>query len=386
MSLLFSREADLDPFRPPAPGARSFGRGKATPAEQLRIGAVWAALRLRADLISTLPVDVFRKVGGRPVEVPKPSVFVDPMAGWLWNEWAYASQMDLDRYGNCLGFVVSRGGDLRPSQIELTDAADWSVVMSSSGAWEYQYRGTPQRKSDVWHERQYVAAGLPFGLSPVAHAAWSTGHYLSAQQFAVDWFTSGASPSGVLKNRSKQVDPGEAATVKERFRAAVSRRDVFVTGNDWEYTPSASAASDAKFLDAMQTSIPDVCRFYGVPADMIDAETSSSTITYQNATQRNLQLLTINLGPAIARREARWSHDLVAAPRFVKMNTDAMLRMDAKGKLEVIGLGVDKGIYTHDEARDLLDLEPLTDAQIAKEHAIKGTAPKPGTKETGAPS
>ena len=135
----------------------------------------------------------------------------------------------------------------------------------------------------------------------------------------------------------------------------------------------------------MQSSTLDICRYYGVPGDMIDAETSTGSITYANVTQRNLQLLTMNIGPAITRRERTFSRRLVAQPRYVKLNTDAMLRMDSRGKLELIALGVDKMLYTHDEGRALLELEPLTDEQIAKEAQIKGPQPAPGTK-TGVPA
>ena len=44
----------------------------------MRHSAVWAALRLRADLISTMPVDTFRKVDGVQVETPRPPVLVNP--------------------------------------------------------------------------------------------------------------------------------------------------------------------------------------------------------------------------------------------------------------------------------------------------------------------
>lgn len=387
MSLLRKRSADLSAFMPPSNG--SLGRpggGAASANESLRSGAVWACLRLRADLISTMPIDVFRTVDGRFAEVPKPPLFVTPSAEMLWHEWVYATQFDLDRFGNTFGMVVSRDAQMRPSQIELTQASDWSILMRSDGPWEYRFCGRPVDKADVWHERQFVVAGLPMGLSPTAYGAWSTGHYLAAQQFALDWFDSGASPSGALKNTEKVVDDKAAKVIKDRFRLATSRRDVFVHGKDWEYVPAAGAASDAKFLDAMKATTLDICRFYGVPADMIDAESSSGSITYANVTQRNLQLLTLNLGPAITRRELTWSTRLLAAPRFVKFNTDAILRMDAKGKLEMIAAGTDAGLYTIDEGRGFLNLEPLTQEQLDKQALIKGPKfPAPGT-QTGVPA
>lgn len=385
MSLLWSRRslttaADLIP-------GRSSVRRTPTPtaSDSLKIGAVWACLRLRSDLISTLPLDVYRKVDGRAIEQAKPAVLLRPGDGMLLHEWLYASQMDLDRYGNSFGEIVARDGSQRPMQIELSDPLEWSVSRRD-GVVEYRRRGQVVPTMSVWHERQFVVSGLPIGLSPIAYAAMSTGHNLSAQQFALDWFDSGASPSGTLQNEAKIVSQAEAETMKSRFRIATSSRDVFVHGKDWTYTPAGGAASDAKFLDSMQVTVADVCRYFGVPGDMIDAETSTGSITYANVTQRNLQLLTMNLGPAITRRELTFSDRLLAAPRYVKFNTDALLRMDAKGKLEMLGLGVGSGIYTTDEARGLLDMEPLTPEQIAKEVEIKGKVPPaPGTK-TGVPA
>ena len=382
MSLIFGRsrrEADLSALSVLSRGRSTGGTVTATPDTALRSGAVWACLRLRADLISTLPLDVFREVAGRSVPVPKTPFFISPSGDFQWHEWLYATQFDLDRYGNVFGQVVATDGAGRPAQVELSDINEWSVRRGKEGEWEYRRSGKVVPRELVWHERQFPVAGLPVGLSPVAYAQWTTSHYLSAQQFALDWFEGGF-PTGTLKNTEQVVEEKAAKVIKERFRVATQDRDVFVHGSDWEYTPAGGAASDAKFLDAMKASTVDICRYYGVPGDMIDAETSSGSITYANVTQRNLQLLTMNVGPAITRRELTFSRRLVAAPRYVKLNTDAMLRMDARGKLELLGLGVDKTIYTHDEARALLDLEPLTDEQIAKEAQIKGPQPAPGTK------
>jgi HK97 family phage portal protein len=385
MSLLFrtQRSTSLSSLGAPA-RTSSGGVVSATPPNSLRSGAVWACLRLRADLISTLPLDVFRDVAGRAVPVPKPPVFSTPSGDFQWHEWLYASQFDLDRYGNVFGQIVATDGAGRPAMIELSDVGEWKVRRGKDGSWEYLRDNKVIPRAQVWHERQFPVSGLPIGLSPVAYAQWTTSHYLSAQQFALDWFAGGF-PTGTLKNKAQTIDAGEAQVMKDRFRVATQDRDVFVHGNDWEYEPAAGAASDAKFLDAMQSSTLDICRYYGVPGDMIDAETASGSITYANVTQRNLQLLTMNLGPAITRRELTFSAKLVAQPRYVKLNTDAMLRMDARGKLELIALGVTQMLYTHDEGRALLELEPLTDEQIAKEAQIKGPQPAPGTK-TGVPA
>ena len=382
MSLLFKRR-DLAALEI-AERSRGLVAGTANVNAEtaMRHSAVWACLRLRADLISTMPVDAFRRVDGVQVEVTKPPLLVTPDGASDVTEWLYSSQVDLDRYGNAYGVITAKDAAGKPMKVELVSAGEVSVRAKGSTITKYRIGRTEYDPDMVWHERQFTVAGLPVGLSPISYAAYSIGGYLSAQQFALDWFTNGAGPSGHLKNNEKTVEATEAATIKERFKAAILGRDVFVSGSDWDYTPSSAAANDAAFLEEMKFGISDVCRFFGVPGDMIDAESSSGSITYANVTQRNLQLLILNLGPAITRREKALSAAL-PAPRFVKFNTDALLRMDPSGRATVIKQAIDGRWLTPDEARELEDRQPLTPAQEAQFGRLFGTrtqAPTTGVK------
>lgn len=364
MSLFFrsaKRSADLSDFIP-GPTSMAARFGVVGTDGSLRVSAAWAARRLRADLISTLPRDIFRRLpDGRSVEVSRVGFFARPSSLFSWQEWMYASQMDLDTYGNAFGVVSARDGGGRPLVVELTPAVEWSVRMVN-GSPEYRRLGKLMDGPDVWHERQFVVPGVPVGLSPVTYAAMALDHNLSAQEFAVSWFASGAAPSGVLRNRERVLDAATARTAKDRFKASTQGREPFVAGADWEWIPSEAAGSDAKFLDAMGATSVDVARFFGVPADLIDGAVSGQSITYANITERMLNFLVVNLGPAVSRRESALSDRILAAPRFAKLNTKALLRMDPKSEVEQIGMSIDSRVMTPDEARAILDREPLTEA------------------------
>ncbi|WP_281199162.1 hypothetical protein [Micromonospora pallida] len=72
-------------------------------------------------------------------------------------------------------------------------------------------------------------------------------------------------------------------------------------------------ANDTQFLESRQFGLTDISRFFGCPADLIDAAVSTGSITYATITQRNLQFLIMNLGPAVTRRETALGR-LVPAP------------------------------------------------------------------------
>jgi HK97 family phage portal protein len=366
VSLFFKRDSQIqgpESLIPPRPGV---GRGTASVSSStaMRHSAVWACLRLRADLVSTMPIDVFRRIGAGQVEVPKPPVLVNPGGERVGiEEWMYSTSVDLDRSGNTVGLITEKDGGGRPRRIDLQPLDEVTIEVRKGELHGYRICGEFFTPDKIWHERQFTLSGIHVGLSPVAHAAWSISQYLSALDFTLDWFGNGAVPSAHLRNKEKTLTPPESAEVKTRFKASVQSGDVFVTGSDWEYNMLQAKASETQWLEAQQTSISDVARFFGAPSDLIDAAVSGQSVTYANIAERNLQFLVLNLGPAVVRRE-RALTKLVASPRYVKLNSDALLRMDPKSRAEMLKLQIDSRTLAPSEARELDNRLPFTPSQL----------------------
>jgi HK97 family phage portal protein len=354
--------ADLIPQRPTA----SRHTELVTNDTALRHSAVWACLRLRANLISTLPVDVFRRVNGRQYEVPKSAVLVNPGGDRVnMAEWMYSTQVDLDRAGNCFGLISEVDGYGLPARIDLVPISMVTVRTRGPDIIEYKVDQKVYPASQVWHEKQYTVPGIHVGLSPVAYGAWSIGEYLSIQEFAMDWFNRGAIPAAELKNTARTLDPTEAVTVKERFKAAITAGDLFVHGSDWEYNMIQAEQTGNSWIEAKNYGLLDIARFFDCPGDLIDATVTSGHITYASITQRNLQFLIMHLGPPIARREAALTA-LTPQPRYVKLNAAALLRLDPASRADMIKTQIDGRWLAPSEARELEDRAPFTPAQIAE--------------------
>jgi HK97 family phage portal protein len=358
----------------------------------LRNAAVWACLRLRADLMSSFPIDVYRYVNGIQVEVPKPPVLVSPGGIEVGiKEWVYSTEFDLDRGGNCFGIITERTGVIGPDgrglpgRIDLVELGAVTVRGKGSTITKFVIHGKEYEPWEIWHEKQYTVAGMPLGLSPVAYAAWTIEETLSAQQFARDWFAGGAVPLAELKNTAKTVDKDAARVARENFRAAVDSSGLFVHGQDWEYKPIQAVASQSSFLEARQYGAQDIARFFGCPGDLIDVAVSGSSVTYANIGQRNLQFLIMNLGPAVGRREDAFSRKLVSGPRFVKLNTDALLRMDPEARARTIGQRITNRTLAPSEARALDNLPPFTEDQLAEFDRLFGSRSVPAQPTTVVP-
>lgn len=347
-----------------------------TSNEALSLSVVWASVRLRADLVSTSPVDVYRDVDGRRANVPSPAVLVNPGGAKVdIVEWLYSTQSDLDRFGNTFGLITSRDGLGFPARIDLFSADEVTVLTKDGQITGFRVGGRVYDPADIWHEKQYTVAGCPVGLSPLAHAALTMSTGISAREFAAAWFSGSGVPASHLKNTTQTLDPTEAEKVKARFETSVGTGDVFVTGSDWEYKVLGATASDSSFIEAIGATDQDLTRFLGVPGDMVDVNSQTGSITYANITQRNLQLLIMNLGPAVTRRERALS-TLMQRPRYVKLNTDAVvLRMDPMSRAELNATLLESHQRAPSEVREKDDLPPFTPEQIAEIQALAKPTP-----------
>lgn len=349
-----------------------------TEDKAMRHSGVWAALRLRADLVSTFPVGVFRDFDGLCLEMPKPPIMVDPGGiEWDFVDWMWASQRDLDLAGNVVGIIRARNGistpyypDGLPALIELQDTRICSVI-KHKGQTLYRIGAKTYQPGEIYHEKQYPISGAPVGASPLIYAAASVGEYLSLQQYGLDWFAGGGVPKAWMKNTVKRLQDKEREGAKSWYEDTIRNGDLMVTGNDWEYNMIQAEQAGMEWLEGRRSGLLDISRFFGVPADLIDAAISGQSITYANMTQRNLQFLIMNLGPAVIRREKNLTK-LLPQPRYVKLNTDALLRLDPLARQQMIRSRLETWQATNSEARELEDLPPLNAAQLMEMQTIYG--------------
>jgi HK97 family phage portal protein len=357
----------------------------------LRQSAVWACVRLRADHMSTLPVDTYRDHDGIAVEVTKKPIFDKPGGkDWPWHDWVWASQSDLDRTGNAVGVIREKNAMGLPMTIELANSREVSVRVRKENVNGRQFTVVTWRigheefgPQDIWHERQFPVSGFILGLSPIAYAAWSIGEAMSMQEFALKWFGQGGVPRARLTNTQKTIKPAEATVIKDRWRSSVVAGDLFVTGNDWSYDLIQAEQAGLEWVEGRKFSVPEICRFMGCPADMIDgaANSGGGEVNYANITQKNLQFLIHHLGPAVIRREKNWSSGMLPQPVYVKLNTDALLRMDPQSRQDMIKSQLESRQITITEARALDNRPKYTKAQedeVMKYFPPKGSAPASG--------
>lgn len=360
----------------------------------MAIPAVWSAVRLRANIVASLPVQVYRRDPntGRAVRVPaaETGVLAQPSSTFDMTSWLHASQVSLDMRGNSYGRIVARHPTTHlPTQVELVHPDTVTVRTDDEGFLRYTFAGRDVDTLDVWHERQNEVPGDECGVSPIAAAARALGIPLAAQHYGGEFYTDALHPSALMSSQDP-IDEDAARIVKARVMATQDGREPLVLGGNWRWQQLAVNPSDAMFLDVMRYGAEDVARLFDVPGELIGAPSQGSSVTYANREQRTQDLLALRLGPVIARRERALSR-LTVRGQYVKLNTAALLRADLAGRYNSYQIGLRNGFLSFDDVADLEDREPLTAEQLAALHdaGILGAATPsdlPAAAGGGAPS
>lgn len=357
-----------------------------TQERALRNSVWWAGSVLRANLVSTFPVDVVKSTpDGLLRKVPSPGPMTsEPYPDQFITEFLFSTQMDKDRYGNAVGIIRERNALGKPMAVQLQNMSTVSAIMNGGEIIQWRCGRDYYSPKDIWHEKQYTLAGMALGLNPMMYASQQLGLYESAQDWALDWFAGGAMPKGDLKNTEKsQIGPQEAQEAREKFRESTRGGDIFVHGVEWEWTAAETSAATSGFLEQQESSEQAICRFIGVPAMMVGVDGGTGNITYANVTQANLEFLIMHLQPSIVRLEEYWSNKAFPQPWKMKLNTDALLRLDPQGKADLmVKLNAMKA-RTPTELRRLDNLGPYDDQQIAELGTFAQMGkPAPGTTPT----
>jgi HK97 family phage portal protein len=326
----------------------------------LRLSAVWACVRLLADTISTLPIDVFR---GRQ-QIAMPPLLVSPAAGLSREEWVYQLMVSLLLRGNAYGLITARSGAaMRPAQVELVHPDTVAVRVTPEGRIELRRRGVELDPADVWHVRAYSFPGSAVGLSPVEYARQSIGLGLASQRFGVQFFEDGAHPSGLLT--SEQAMTLETARdAKARFVESFrGKREPAVLGQGMKYQQIQVSPEESQFIDTQKFSVAQVARIFGVPAEMIGGETGHA-LTYVNSEAQALDFLRYSVSPWLVRLE-RALERLLPAGTVAKFNPNAILRATTTERFAAYQVALAAGFMTLDEVRALEDLPPLERGIVA---------------------
>jgi HK97 family phage portal protein len=316
--------------------------------------------------MASLPLKIYTKAPGAgtaTVRYNGPSLFDAPSATSNLYDWIYQCMTSLLLHGNAWGMITGRDGYGHPTGIEwippdMVDAVDderepWNPMRTRV----YVYgRQMDSWRDDMVHIRAFTIPGRTEGISPLRAFALTMLSGMEAQRYGTDWFAAGGFPPGTFQNNAIEIDAEAANEIRESLTASIRNHQPLVYGADWDYKPVVVPPSEAQFIEAVQMNATQLAAVYGLPPDRVGGRRGDS-LTYNTVEQSTLQVIEA-LRPWIVRLETAF-YDLLPETRYVRFNSDAMLKTDLKTRMEIYEAERDIGLLTIDEIRDKEDMDPM---------------------------
>ncbi|MFI6861780.1 phage portal protein [Streptomyces sp. NPDC050421] len=336
--------------------------GEVSASRALSLIPVFACVRLIADNVASLPLQLFERSGQdrHPMNYT-PELFQHPdVQGDLFT-WLHKCVLSMSLRGNAYGLVTQWDPMGFPTMVEWLNPDDVWVDELDPVQPKYYWQGRFVPPDQILHIPWVVLPGKVVGLSPVALFAQTIGAGLMVTEYGRSWFTNGGTPPAVLKNSQKTVAPDESEEISNRLASRMRSRKPLVIGSDWDFEALKVSPEESQFIESMRLNASQIAAIYGVPPEKVGGE-SGGSLTYSTVEMNSLDLINTTLRPWLVRLEGALTN-LMPGRNFVRFNVDAMLRTSILDRYTAHGKALEQGWRNLDEVRAIEDESPLPDKQ-----------------------
>jgi HK97 family phage portal protein len=328
---------------------------------------VYSCVSLTCDVISTLPIGVFRDDGAARVPLTRPRLIEEPFDGVEWTEWSSQALLSLTLRGNAYALVTGRDAMGFPTQLEPLHPDDVHAKRDKrTGRVLYRVAGEsePLTDFDVLHIKGLKLPGIRHveGLNPIAYARQTIGTSLAAEEFSARFFAEASVPPGYLQTEGKLTDD-DAKRYQAMWMANHGNRTrkPAVLGGGLRFETISLKPADVQFLDTIKATRSMICGFFRTPPHLV-ADVERSTSWGTGIEEQNLMWITIGLGPNIIRLERAISR-ILPRPRYVKLNLAGLLRGRLTERYRAYLMARQGGWLSIDDIRALEEMAPLPESK-----------------------
>tara|TARA_B100000519_G_C14261030_1_gene448045 strand:+ start:3859 stop:5052 length:1194 start_codon:yes stop_codon:yes gene_type:complete len=303
--------------------------------------AVWAAVRLLSETISSLPLNVYRndKDGSKYVDEKNNInllLSTSPNSKYTSFTWRNALMNSLLLWGNGYSLIKRNGGG-RPIELELLDPAKVDPLLGDDNELYYKVKDRGNFNSmEILHIVGLSFNGL-IGKSPIQACKEAVGFGLATQKYGSNFFQ-GANLSGVLEVSGVLTDDAAnrlRQSWNSRYSGLSNSHSTAVLENGTTFKPISMPLADAEFVNASNFSVAQVARIFRVPPHMIG---DLSKATYSNIEQQSLEFAKYSLTPYLINIEQELNRKLLSTKEqnthFCKFRTTELLRSDANSRAD----------------------------------------------------
>jgi HK97 family phage portal protein len=338
-----------------------------------KVNAIYSAVSLIADTISTLPLDAYIRIDGerRPFR-PRPAWVTKPDVDLVSKEPFYNAvivSMLLD--GNAF-IRVYRDAQGKPLNLVVLNPTDVEVVRNGIGRVMYRVQSHDELLSSeqVLHIIDVLKPGQIRGVSRVEALKENFGLAIALESFAARYFGQGVTMAGHIEFPGN-LSPEQAKDLSDAFSSRHGgfrkAHKVGVLSGGAKFVSDQVDNNAAQFIDSRRMAVEDVARAFNIPPHLLGLP---GTNTYSSVEQNNIAYTQMTLRPIVQKLEGAFSTLLSAEAggenAFIRFSMDGLLRGDSNSRFAAYSNGLQSGWLTVNDVRRLEDLTPIEGGDIAR--------------------
>ena len=330
----------------------------------LGVPSVFAAVNFLAGTLASLPLQLYqRDAAGRSKKLTNDLSRIlngavnDEWSSFDWRKYSFEQTFTGGRQftfieRNAAGRIIALW-PLEPGRMTIRRRDRTTVYDYRDGSRPVTYEASEiidlpfMRKADGLAHRSPIMAN-----SEVISMA------IAATKFGAAYFRGGGIPPYAVtggfqsgKSMRAAADDLEAAVKK----AVKEKRQAVVLPKGLEIKSIGTDAEKAQMIETQRFLVEQIARIYALPPVFLQ---DLSHGTYSNAEQQDLHLVKHTVSHWVSQFEGEVNLKLFGRGRrdqFVRLNLDGLLRGDFKTRMEGYAQGIQNGVLTPNEARELDD-------------------------------
>lgn len=354
----------------------------------LQQSTVWACVRIIAEIIAQLPIEVHVRQGGSWQNAEQHdllALLAEP------NDWM--TQHDLmsfmiawaEMHGNSYFFKVKNGRDqvrrLLPVEghnCEPDMLSNWDITYTLSTDQGISGTYGPDR---VFHFRNFGSNGY-MGLSTIGCHKEGIGLALALENHAVSAYKNGLQSNKWVEIEGSGQLSGEA---REKFRHELAKFQghqnaggIPAFSNAKIHELGGMSATDAQYIESRKMQKQEIASIFGVPLFLLN-DTEKSTTWGTGLEQISRSFIRFSLNPRLNRTAQTFVKEFVPenerARTRVVFDTDQFTLGEFKERMEGYRSGIESGVLNANECREIEGRQPREggdDYRIPLNTAIEG--------------
>lgn len=327
----------------------------------MRISTVFTCVLVRAEALSTLPVNVMQSTSdgsqvayNHPVYKllhNKPNPFQTSSSFWK------SVSAHIDLYGECFA-KVKYSGRIQPIRIDLIqDPKSVQILETDNGNALYEYDGKRYQEYEILHFKDLSLDGYR-GCSRISYNASTIGYASKLKTFGNN--SIGQKPPGYFTTaQNYDVVKRQEGNLQQSWTDNIAEGRTPLLPFGLEYRNLQISPGDAQYLDAVQLTKDDICGIFRVPPTLVQ---NYLRATFANAEQQDLVFVKHTMLPILTNIEQECNAKLFAesnstsqTPYYVKINVNAFMRGDFTTRTQGYKTLWERGLITGNMVADLED-------------------------------